>query len=244
MVVQGTRVEEISAPIEGAYLDFTNSSDYGYLPLMTQAINNQALVQMLGDVTKDTFTTYLQSSALAYNHKERELWVINPNKTYSYVFSRGQWSKVKQTASAIVEDYPNTYLYNTAKLYEIGSEGTAAIPVMLLTRPLKVGTQAFKQAYRVVLRGLMEPVNVYTGTPQVLSYARYAGLYLFGSYDGIKWAFMGGIEKTGLTRDIGTTIERVDCRFFRLGFVGTLSKDSSLDYIEISARTKMEDKIR
>ncbi len=71
------------------------------------------------------------------------------------------------------------------------------------------------------------------------------GLYIFGSYDGRKWALLGHREKSGDFRDIGALVERTDCRFFRFVLAGQVSKDSRFDYFEVSSRkSKLNGKIR
>ena len=77
------------------------------------------------------------------------------------------------------------------------------------------------------------------------TYDTVLGLYVFGSYDGRKWACLGHREKSGEFRDIGTLVERTDCRFFRFVLAGQVSKDSRLDYFEVSSRnSKLNSKIR
>lgn len=93
-----------------------------------------------------------------------------------------------------------------------------------------------------------------TGTPpptwvDVLDESRsviaVVGLYVFGSYDGRKWVCLGHREKKGTFTDIGALVERTDCRFFRFVLAGQVSKDSRLDYFEISSRaSKLSGKIR
>lgn len=77
------------------------------------------------------------------------------------------------------------------------------------------------------------------------TYDTILGLYVFGSYDGRKWACLGHREKSGEFRDIGTLVERTDCRFFRFILAGQVSKNSRLDYFEVSSRnSKLNTKIR
>lgn len=77
------------------------------------------------------------------------------------------------------------------------------------------------------------------------SYEGLLGLYIFGSYDGRKWALLGHREKSGDFRDIGALVERTDCRFFRFVLAGQVSKDSRFDYFEVSSRmSKLNGKIR
>ena len=106
----------------------------------------------------------------------------------------------------------------------------------MLTRPIKFGVQSFKQTSKAVLRAMLD---IIPGTT-----ARYSGIYVFGSYDGFKWAFLGGSEKKGLLRDLGTVVERTDCKYFKIGFVGRLSSESYLNNIVIAAQEKLSTKIR
>ncbi len=77
------------------------------------------------------------------------------------------------------------------------------------------------------------------------SYEGLLGLYIFGSYDGRKWALLGHREKSGDFRDIGALVERTDCRFFRFVLAGQVSKESRFDYFEVSSRkSKLNGKIR
>ncbi len=77
------------------------------------------------------------------------------------------------------------------------------------------------------------------------TYDTILGLYIFGSYDGRKWALLGHREKNSDFRDIGALVERTDCRFFRFVLAGQVSKDSRFDYFEVSSRaSKLNGKIR
>ena len=93
----------------------------------------------------------------------------------------------------------------------------------LLSNVIKLGTIAFKQAYRLVVRGYFETT------------AAKLGLYVFGSYDGRQWAMIGANERDGQFTDIGCKISHTDIRFLRVCLAGKISKDTRIDYIEVSA---------
>lgn len=67
----------------------------------------------------------------------------------------------------------------------------------------------------------------------------YIGAYVFGSYDGRKFARIGGNEKQGTMTDIGCNVNRNDVRFIRLCFAGELSGQSRIEYAEISSKPSM-----
>lgn len=233
MMISGSQVTELSLPLRGEALAFTDNTSNDYLELLTAAVDNAALVQLKTSASIETFLSFLAGAKVGYNYLEREIWFTRSDKTYSYIYKQGVWFKVKDTAVMFVDDYPTQYLLRDGVLYNIGKEATTSTQTMFLTRPLKMGTQGFKQAMRVVLRGL---VNTAT--------SKYAGVYIFGSYDCIKWAYLGGTESTGNLRDLGATVERVDCKYFRIGFVGNLKPDSNIDYVEISVKGKLGEKLR
>lgn len=73
----------------------------------------------------------------------------------------------------------------------------------------------------------------------------YAGMYIYGSYDGRRWALLGHQEKTGKFTDLGCVVSHPDCKFFRVCVAGQLTKDSRFDYFEVSAKqSKLSTKIR
>jgi len=246
MLISGAQVTELSLPLRGAFMDFTNAESTDYIRLFTLALDNIKLTTLKADMSAESFLTYLKKAKVGYNHKEREIWFSDPAKSYSYVCSKGVWYKVKATGEMFVEDYPNQYLLSNGILLDIGKESTSPVQTMFLSRPLKVGTQGFKQAMRTVIRGSFTTTDVMhlVEGESVLDYSKYVGVYVCGSYDSIKWAFLGGTENHGTPRDLGTTIERVDCKYFRIGFVGELSPDSAIEYIELSVKAKLQEKIR
>lgn len=65
------------------------------------------------------------------------------------------------------------------------------------------------------------------------------GLYIFGSYDGRKWALIGCKEKQGEFANIGCKVERSDVRYFRFALAGQLNKKSRLDHFKISTEPSM-----
>lgn len=108
-----------------------------------------------------------------------------------------------------------------------------------------------EKMYSDIQEGSLFSINtiIPAHTEQVIdpdkTYDTILGLYVFGSYDGRKWACLGHREKSGEFRDIGTLVERTDCRFFRFILAGQVSKDSRLDYFEVSSRqSKLSTKIR
>ena len=165
MVIAGSSTKELSEPIEGAVFDIDK------LSLFKKALNHDKLTTLLSEVTGEDIHDYIASANVGYNYIESEIWFTNPLKSYSYVFSKGLWYKVKQTGNRFIDDYPKQYLLtSTGDLVDIasevlitGSEGkerAASQQIMLLTRPLKFGDVEFKQILTAIMRGQLTTVNL------------------------------------------------------------------------------------
>lgn len=90
-----------------------------------------------------------------------------------------------------------------------------------------------------------EKIGYVEGSIEIYNLCNHLGLYVFGSYDGRRWACLGHRERHGTFTDIGTLVEHTDCRYFRFVLAGKLDKQSRFDYMEVSARdSKLSTKIR
>ena len=318
MSIAGSEVVEIGSAAEGDVFDIT---DNGNLPtnhamadkakkIMFNAFTMQQLAEFPEGLIGNTdFLTYLKGAIINYNHNERELMVSNPDKDYTYVMDRnGNWSRRAFTAQEYVNNYPTSYrIDKEGKFYKVDTDDNDTNKIYLLSNVIKLGTIAFKQAYRLIVRGYFETYSaaygkingvnvkvvgsfidgmkageglqmtyktqygqamwvdvdnnnyVLNGQIQILdpatneditysvvsvnsgqyyrvvkSYEK-VGCYVFGSYDGRQWSLLGGNEKGGKFTDIGCKIAHTDIRYLRVCLAGKLSKDTRIDYIEVSA---------
>jgi len=102
------------------------------------------------------------------------------------------------------------------------------------------------QVYTFMFEGL-SPINYSTLIKNILSgmykliepQTKYAGIYVYGSNDCMKWVLLGRNEKTGTFRDLGCFVERTDCKYFKVLFFGNLSHNSTIDYIEFSVNSRL-----
>lgn len=312
MSIAGSEVVEIGSAAEGDVFDITDTSDKAK-KIMFNAFTMQQLAEFPQSLVDNTdFLTYLKGAIVNYNHNERELMVSNPDKDYTYVMDRnGNWSRRAFTAQEYVNNYPTSYRIDKAvKLYKVDADDNDTNNVYLLSNVIKLGTIAFKQAYRLVVRGYFETtayplafgyingklvrveglfvdrmekgeelkmsyitkygqslwvninddsilsggitiydqstnedvtetvVSVDSGNYYIIQRTENystVGCYVFGSYDGRQWALLGGNEKEGKFTDIGCKISHTDIRFLRVCLSGKLSKDTRIDYIEVSA---------
>ena len=97
------------------------------------------------------------------------------------------------------------------KVYEIDYVGNSPIAYNKLIQNLEAGK------YAII-------------SPQT---QRYAGLYVYGSYDGKQWVLLGRVERTEEFRDLGCLVERNDCKYYKVMFFGNLNINSEIDYLEV-----------
>jgi hypothetical protein len=223
MSIAGNEVVEIGSAAEGDVFGINDTSDYAK-KIMFNAFTMQQLAELPQSLVDNTdFLTYLKGAIVNYNHNERELMVSNPEKDYTYVMDRnGNWGRRAFTAQEYVNNYPTSYRIDKAgNFYKVDADDNDTNKVYLLSNVIKLGTVAFKQAYRLVVRGYFETEDV-------------LGLYVFGSYDGRQWSTIGGNEKEGKFTDIGCKIAHTDIKFIRLCISGKISHASRIDFVEIS----------
>lgn len=294
MLLSGSEVIDMSDIAEGVPFDLSS------VPEIDACVNHPQLVQLKSNTSKENFLEYIKGAVIGYNYFDKEIWISNPTKTYSYVYNirvKG-WTKRTESAKELVGDYPYVYMLDENKdLRTISKEIVGLTETMFLTRPIKLQTQEFKQGYRTILRSLLdidlkqfdwkviypatdaEPLpigdgdyielispqgrryrfvyrggeilystlldNVEKGEYLIIPQSCYCGIYLFGSYDCRKWALIGARERDGVIRDLGLLSHRVDCKYFRLLFVGKLKEGSTIEYVEMSAEARLlADKIR
>lgn len=147
---------DMSDSVEGRFHDFTNSSAEDYLSAAHNAVNHPQITKLLPYVTKEDFIDYIKGAIVGYNAHDRELWVSNPSKAYSYIYSleNSAWSKRSVSCDQYVNNYPETYMLRDKQLTVLGHETTSGNDVLMLSRAIKAQTQEFKNLYRLIVRGL------------------------------------------------------------------------------------------
>lgn len=183
----------ISKPLEGDGYDFTTGIDQ--LNLLTQAVNNAKLVQLSNQITKIRFLDYLANVLIGFSYRnDKEIIISNPSYAYSFIYNLDTktFYKSDYQIKNFINDYPNLYAcFNDGFTRSISGETyTGSRQTMLLTRPIKVQGEQWKEAYRSVLRSLIYPTST------------SVGFYVFGSEDGIMWRFLGGTETDGQVKSL------------------------------------------
>lgn len=264
ILMAGAETNEISETAEGRVYDFTNNLSFEYLNGINVLLDNEHLTS-LGAVVGDNveMSEYLKNVRIGYNYAEKEIYVTNPSKdedgdyiyNYSYVFTKGYWTKKDSICDYYIGDYPKVYSLNS-KLYDITKENNLGNETCFITRPIKFSTLIEKQNYRVVLRGNFVMNNA-------TNYTKTACLIVYGSNDCNKWSVIGvqkvpdvptndqlsaGLKKcydknNGRFRDLGCTIYSQHVKYIKVAFVGNLSNESIIEHLEVSMFAS-NDKIR
>lgn len=194
--------------------------------------------------TDVNFLDYIQEALVAFNYRDKEIYVVNKKYDYSYIYSeQSGWTTTTQTGNLFVDDYPYVYLRRKedGALQILGDENKlmSNVPIMLISQPLKLNnTQDFKQIERIITRSLLKA-----------KYVTVATLAIWGSHDARTWSLLGAndvkIKEGDFSRDIGTEVERNDCKFFRYGLFAKIGTDSYIDFTDVQYATKLlNEKIR
>lgn len=176
MEIAGNEVVEIGQVVEGDVFDIVNRT---YIDVDGILKEDKAKKIMFNSFTKyqlgalpqglldnADFLTFLRGAIVNYNHNERELMISNPNYPYTYVMDRyGNWSRRDYKATEYVNNYPTSYRVDEGKLYKVDTDDGVSTNngMYLLSQVIKLGTIAFKQAYRLVVRGYFETPGVAYG---------------------------------------------------------------------------------
>ena len=176
MEIAGNEVVELGQIVEGDVFDIVNRT---YIDVDGILKEDKAKKIMFNSFTKyqlgalpqglldnADFLTFLRGAIVNYNHNERELMISNPNYPYTYVMDRyGNWSRRDYKATEYVNNYPTSYRVDEGKLYKVDTDDGVSTNngMYLLSQVIKLGTIAFKQAYRLVVRGYFETPGVAYG---------------------------------------------------------------------------------
>ena len=264
MSISNQVVTELSEPVEGPVVPWFDPRNIEKLPQAQVAAGlcgirsnadedgNPQPVFKFGDgalsYADEEFKTFVQGAVIGYNYIDKEIWVSKRGQG-TYVLTRSGWTRLSVEADKYVADFPHYYLQRDNRLYWLGREkteetvtgedGTAeskklAASCYFITRPVKLGSEDYKQALRLVLRCRLECEE-----------GQMSSLLVWGSYDSRKWTCLGGIDRVGSVKDIGKVVNRTDCKYFRFAFFGRLQAGSVIDYAELGSERRLySNKIR
>ena len=215
MAISGGQVTELSAPLDG--LENLMFSETRLFDLVFNKAGKQLIYPA-------PIREYIQGAKLAYNYLHNEIILSNINKGYSYVYSltNQEWSIIGTTFDVVTNRYPELVVYNNTlqKKYEF-IEGDDKVPVVAITRPVKVNTLDFKRLRQAALR---------------CTFLGSLNFYILGSNDGANFVCITGKEYPSKNGDESVEVWRRD-------LITSMSRSKQYKYIAIAVAGIMKGRI-
>lgn len=215
MAISGGQVTELSAPLDGLEnLMFSGTQ-------LFELVFNKAGKELFYPAP---IREYIQGAKLAYNYLHNEIILSNINKGYSYVYSltNQEWSVIGTTFNVVTNRYPELVVYNNTqqKKYEF-VEGDDKVPVVAITRPVKVNTLDFKRLRQAALR---------------CTFLGSLNFYILGSNDGANFVCITGKEYPSKNGDESVEVWHRD-------LITSMSRSKQYKYIAIAVAGIMKGRI-
>ncbi len=174
MVLTGSKPECISLQLDNKRRDI-------YLPGLSELLGDYGFTD--AQFLSYDFKTYILNACAAYDYVNQRIYVFNPEKTYSYVYSvrTKTWSMcASENMSSVVDYYPGSYVMTSDKrLISISDADTDADikRQLLISRPFKSDES---QVYKTLLSIIQ--LGIYRDTLRCV---------LYGSRNMIDWFAVG-----------------------------------------------------
>jgi hypothetical protein len=174
---------------------------------------------------------YAKGARMAYDYANNRIFMYRSDMEYCYVYSLGSgtWATADIRIESVVTDYPDIYLQwgNQIKVPSkyMDYNDVREVKTLLLTRPLKLGSDGFKTVREVVVRGAMD--------------RKKGAVLLWGSHDGEYYTLIGDACGTRLYRLGGSGY-----RYFRVGVVGTMKVGELLDMVSVGFERRYDNRLR
>lgn len=243
MAISGSTVTHLSADLDGYLPSCIDSS-----PIISKIA---AIASMEGKLSKTEFRNYLDgalSVSIAYIYATGEIVVSNKQYTYSYLYNMqsGTWSKVDYVIQQMTNHYPEPYAVikeadSSLHLRELYNPHRSETEMLLLTKPVKMGTNSHKRVLQSALRAVIHPSKsdlYFRGEPvmfrgeQVDAFSN-AGLYILGSNDAEHFQLVHGKESIKDVRDLVSKMNKSSAyKYFMIALVGGVRTDISINYME------------
>ena len=224
MVVTGGEVEQLSAAMNGP--SFALSS----IVQLDDILELEELDDELEGM--EAFSSFIQNCLVAYDYPNQRILLFRSGLPYAYAYSlsEGAWATITADFVTCVSHYPDTYVqrvdggvfnFSRKSLYEESGD----TPVLLLTRPLKLGDDLHKSVNLAIQRG-----NVRRSTIRMV---------LFATTDGREYFPISSAKGGRISRLQGTPY-----RSFRLLLAGTMEVDESLSGVSLYITQKWRNRGR
>lgn len=244
MVISGTQTEVISLPVNG----FVSP-----IPSVSQIIRRIIDVAGLGTVTEERFEDYLSASRVGYNYRENEVIVARSDREYIWVYAikSACWYRRYVTVDRFINTYPETLALSGKNVYRMDNRRRSVNSMIMVTRPMKIGTVSFKRVSSFALRCtlFMQQSDSYISGETVSGREEGmfngTGMYLLGSVDGMNYTLVARKERIRDIRDMVSRFVRSrSYRNFIFAFVGGVRTDVSIDFLDLTASESFSNRLR
>lgn len=170
----------------------------------------------------EPFLAFIRSGGITihFNYLENEVILSGDGYAYVYNFNSQSWHTTTHTFHPVGNCFPHLYGIVDRQVLNVSDEVVSPAPVILMSRPLKFGSQEFKSMHRMMLRG-------YLNNPGTL------GLFTFSGNDAINFRLKTNQRIVpGKHRDVDTGLISLNkYRYFAFLLIGFLDKDSRIDFV-------------
>ncbi len=255
MEIAGTQVRCLSEAMDGFLPSCLDSS-----PIFAKVAG---VAGLQGALSTTEFRTYIEGANVGYEYAANEVIVANPSYDYAYVLSLDSmaWRKASIRILSFTNHYPELYALiphtageeKTRLLCRIHNPHRTVAKMLLLTRPIKLGSQTHKRVLQTALRGIVRRAMsdlYFRGEPilfrgEELNLFSDVGLYILGSNDAEHFELISGKEAITDLRDLVTKMNKSRAyKYFAVALAGGVRTDVSLNYIEFLADTAFTNRLR
>jgi hypothetical protein len=225
-VISGRDIADISDVIE-KNLDVNVRVQSGQTPApYEQVLSNSALVMLYGRLSAVVFDDYMKGAALGYDINNNEIIVSNSAYDYSYVYelNNQMWHKITESFDMFSYGLGLTKADAGGKrnVVDIREETGNDTEVLIQTRPVLMGSYAFKLIRRMAVRG---EINTAKGA--------VFGFYSLGSDNLRNFKMTSAKQHQGYFGVLFTERVRQWHRYYVIMCAGRLLRDSSISHFEI-----------
>lgn len=186
-------------------------------------------------------------ASLAYDKEHDEFYIINPNYDYCYAFNipTKTWIKRGESFDRVFNLNQDSYATTDSDniVYRMFEQYTSGVlPVYFETKPINLGTAAFKKIKRLVIRGAFECES--GQLDHVAGYNKTLGAYLWISQDGRNYNLIEPIQIQKKCNDIVFKRFPITCKYFVVVMCGHLTYDSYVSHIDVDYDLVYENKLR
>lgn len=251
LLISGAQVQKFSEPLDGFLPSCVLSS-----PVIPKVMAVAGMEDMFSSVV---FRDYCNGAKVGYNYQQSEVIIANAKYPYAYAYSMKStsWHKISLKIHFFINAYPNTYVFaskgDAYAIYDLNNNHRSVATMVLISRPIKLGTNTHKRILQSALRGIVKRAmsDLYLrGEPVMfrskeLSIFSDVGFYILGSNDAEHFMLVSGKESITDIRDLVTKMTKSKAyKYFMVCLVGGVRSDVSINYIEAIADESYDNRLR